>query len=62
MAGVNYISGFQVGDVYYSGAEYGGHAVIIPGALGNLIATTENSSNMSWGAATLASGADAIPS
>lgn len=78
MAGVNYISGVPVGDVYYSGAQYSGTAVlvvdatadathvyltaIIPGAAGNSIRTTETSNNMSFGAATLTGGAAAIPS
>ncbi len=32
----------------------------VPGAIGNLIATTETQTNASWGAATLASGAGSI--
>lgn len=43
----------------------GTHVVLtarVPGVAGNAIATTETSSNMSFGAAALASGAEAIPS
>lgn len=33
---------------------------IVPGTVGNAIATTETSSHLSWGAATLASGSDSV--
>lgn len=62
VAGANYAAGTRRHPTVAAGALTSTTLVVtayVPGTAGNAIATTEASSHLSWGAATLATGADA---